>query len=137
MAEYASAIAGLISFGLQLAGTIHKYASSAKHAKETIGKLHQEMNSLNEVIKDLEVFVRDHMEVINPDSSLMLAISGCQAWLEDLEKQIPTISSRHIMSRVFHRLKWPFDEEETRQAAEDLHRFSQTFHFALTIQGLY
>lgn len=121
MAEYASAIAGLIDLGLQVAGTVYQYSSSVKNANKTIKKFQEEISNFNEVVKDVEAWVCDHKKMINPDSTLMLATSGCRAWLEDFREQIPAISSTHVLHRVFHRLKWPSDETETRQAAETLY----------------
>jgi hypothetical protein len=32
-------------------------------------------------------------------------------------------------------MKWPLQVKETREAAEDIHRYAQVFVFALTVEG--
>src|SRR5437773_8000834 len=107
MVEYASAIAGLVSLGLDVARTIHRYSSSVKNAPESVAKLQAEADATQDVLNQLDLFLREHRNELDPTSALFLATNGCTTWLTDFQKRLPSLSKGKYISRIFHRLKWP------------------------------
>jgi len=137
MAEYASAIAGLVSIGIDIVQIIYRYSSSVHEAPKSVARLSEEAASLQNVLEQLDAFLWKHQHDLTQASALFFATSGCNAWLADFKKRLPPLSSTRGVHRLFSRLKWPLDEKSTQQAAECIHRFAETFHFALDVQGLY
>lgn len=136
MAEYASAVAGLLALSLHITHKVVQYASSAKNAKTSISKLRDEFCCLNTTLKDLETSLAKSEKQLDSDSSLALTISCCKKWMEDFEGQIPEVKSKDALREMFHRLKWPFEEAGTIQAAQAVGRFTQILQFSLTVKGL-
>lgn len=66
---------------------------------------------------------------------LFCALNGCNQQLQIIQKKL-IVRGPGKLGQIVHRLKWPFSEKETRDAADTLHQFTQLFHFAITMEGL-
>lgn len=133
----ASGVAGLITLGLQVSATLAIYINSIKERDNSIKELHDELILLGEVLGGLRDFltsdeVKNHS--FDHDSVLRNAIRGCYQRIERIGDKIK-LTDGGKMARVLEKLKWPFEQREVNHMIENLRRFTQTFQFALTIQG--
>jgi hypothetical protein len=133
-------IVGLVSASIGLAAKIYHYVESVRHAPQHARDLAGEVMAIGGVLE----LLRSHVQRENAQgnafertSVLFFAANGCNERLEEIQSRLSALTSRsRLLSRAFHRLKWPLDEGETRGAVEALHRYAQVFGFALNLDGL-
>jgi len=133
----ASGVAGLITLGLQVGGTIAIYINSVKERDKNIRELHDELLLLGEVLSGLRDFLVSEKakgRSFDTNSVLQTAIRDCRNRIERIGDKLKPSDGGKV-SRALDKLKWPFEQREVMQMTENLRRFSQTFQFAFTIEG--
>ena len=135
----ATKVAGLLSLTFEVTQITVEYVKGVKQASVAIEQFRQELVALRDVLKLFEDFLKVDAPkgVFNKTSMLYAANSSCERQL----RRILTKFEKHLkggrFSQAVDRLTWPFDEKEHHRAVEDLHRYVQTFQFALNIGGWY
>lgn len=133
----ASGVAGLITLGLQVSGTIAIYVNSIKERDKNIRELHDELLLLGEVLSGLRDFLLSEKakgRSFDTNSVLQIAIRDCHTRIERIGDKLKPSDGGKV-ARTLDKLKWPFEQREVMQMTENLRRFAQTFHFAFTIEG--
>ncbi|EXJ88377.1 hypothetical protein A1O1_05307 [Capronia coronata CBS 617.96] len=133
----ASGVAGLITLALQVSGTVVVYVNSIKERSKNIQELHNELLLLGEVLSGLRDFLeseRAKQTTFGTNSVLQKAIVDCRTRIERIGDRLETSHGGKV-ARTLEKLKWPFEHKEVAQMVENLRRYTQTFQFALTIEG--
>ncbi|KIW19973.1 hypothetical protein PV08_00548 [Exophiala spinifera] len=133
----ASGIAGLITLALQVSGAIAIYVTSIKDRAKNIEELHNELLLLSEVLSRLRDFLtseRAKGRAFDTNSVLQKAISDCRDRIERIGEKLKPLEGGPI-SRAIDKLKWPFEQREVNYLIDNLRRYGQTFHFAVTVEG--
>ena len=135
----ATGVAGLLSLRLQVTQITVEYVKGAKQASVAIEQFRQELVALQDVLKLFEDFLKVDAPkgVFNKTSMLYAANSSCERQLRKLLTKFEKNLKGGRFSQAVDRLTWPFDEKEHHRVVEDLHRYVQTFQFALSIGGWY
>jgi hypothetical protein len=140
----ATGVASIISIAIQLATVTNDFTRYAKEAFSGPQQLLEELRALSVVLEQLQDVLKSQNSSSNftKASTLCIATSGCEArlraMLQKLQKFSHTSTTRKVAEKLSHalqRIKWPLEARETREAAEDIHRYTQVFVFALTIEG--
>ncbi|KIV89792.1 hypothetical protein PV10_07167 [Exophiala mesophila] len=132
-----SGIAGLITLGLQVSATLAIYINAIRERDNSIKELRDELILLGEVLSQLRDFLTTdevRSQSFDQDSVLRNAIRTCYQRIERIGDKIK-VTDGGKMARVLEKLKWPFEQREVNHMVETLRSFSQTFQFALSIQG--
>ncbi|OQE41183.1 hypothetical protein PENCOP_c005G07897 [Penicillium coprophilum] len=127
-------IAGLASLAIQVAPALHDYIATVKGAERDIGWYVDEVDSLIEVCKRLEDFLR--VDVSSPearftvtDSVLGRTVSSCEACLDQLGKLLQGPAG------WTQKIKWPLRKKKVEEIIKRLARYTNMFQFALTVEG--
>ena len=128
-------IAGLISLGLEITILTRQYAQGGHDASKDVRELLQELSALDDVLRQLSQFLENDA-IDNSSFSRTSALFQTQSACEAKPKEIYTkLLRRH--DKPIKALTWPFIKKEHREAVMAIHRWVQTFHLALTIDGWY
>ena len=133
----ASGVAGLITLALQVSGAIAEYTTALKDKPKNMKELQDELLLLGEVLNQLEEFLKSERgknRLFNSNSLLQRAIGDCRTRVERIGAHLKPVEGGRLV-RVVDRLKWPFEQKEVLQMVENLRRFTNTFQFALTVEG--
>ncbi|KAL6244479.1 hypothetical protein RBB50_008721 [Rhinocladiella similis] len=133
----ASGIAGLITLALQVSGAIAVYVTSIKDRSKNIRELHEELLLLSEVLSSLRDFLtseRAKGRSFDNNSVLQKAISDCRDRIERIGEKLKPLEGGRV-SRAIDKLKWPFEQREVNHLIDNLRRYGQTFHFAISVEG--
>lgn len=135
----ATGVAGLLSLTIQITQLTVEYVKGVKKVSADVEEFRQELTALAHVLGLFDEFlkVKASNVAFRDTSVLSAANSSCEQQLQKLLIKLEKNSKGGRISRAVDRLKWPFDEKEHHKAVEDLHRYVQTFQFALTINGWY
>ncbi|KAI9717311.1 MAG: hypothetical protein M1812_004838 [Candelaria pacifica] len=131
-------IVGIISLAIEVTKITAEYASGFQNAPTTITDLQQELTSLTEVLQQLTKFLKSEQlkgSAFHDVSVLCATKDACEKKISELRTKLLKHNTGGSLPKALRRLKWPLDEKESRQAVEDLHRYSQTFQFGLNIDG--
>ncbi|KAK5439601.1 hypothetical protein LTR34_000569 [Exophiala xenobiotica] len=134
----ASGIAGLITLALQVSGTIAIYVKSIRERSKNVQELHDELLLLGEVLSGLRDFLASEQakgRSFDNNSVLQKAITDCRDRIERIGDKLKPPDNSTRVSRALDKLRWPFEQREVNQMIENLRRYGQTFHFAVTIEG--
>ncbi|KAF1956811.1 hypothetical protein CC80DRAFT_504610 [Byssothecium circinans] len=129
-------VAGLLSLAIQLATVSAKYGNNC--VKGQSYDFIFELNTLVDVLRRLQQFLDfpDTSTIFNQVSVLTSTNTRCATMLRDfLNKLQKTVKESNRAKRAIDKLLWPMTEKEHIQAMEEIHRYTQTFNFALTIAG--
>lgn len=132
-------VAGLLSLTIQITKVTVEYVKGAKKASQAVGEFRRELIALANVLKLFEDFLIGNVPktAFKKTSVLYAAILSCEQQLRKLLIKVEKNLQGDRFSRAIDRFTWPFDEKEHHRAIEDLHRYVQTFQFALNISGWY
>lgn len=135
----ATGVAELLSLTLQVTQITVEYVKGAKNASVSIKQFRQELVALQNVLTLFEEFLKVDAPkgAFNKTSVLYIANSSCERQLQKLLAKFEKNLKGGRFSQAVDRLTWPFDEKEHHRAVEGLHRYVQTFQFALNIGGWY
>lgn len=131
-------VAGLLSLAIQLSPIIATYVDGVRHAPEHIQELQQELDALVKTLERLDSFLRTESAkgpAFNELAFLHTTRESCAKRLTGISAKLRTFTDASRVSQNLRRLKWPLNAASTKAAAQDLSRYSATFHFALSIEG--
>jgi hypothetical protein len=135
----ATGVAGLVSLAIEIRRILNDYIGGVKSAPDEIQNLLIEISTLRAVLQQLTAFLRsEEAQLVSFDKPAILfsVIEACREKIETLCKRLYPIRNKPKGNKIrdlIDRVKWPLQKDECQQIAEELHRFSQTFKFSLTI----
>jgi hypothetical protein len=138
MADPASLI-GLVAAAVSLSKKVYGYTDSFKRSTKCVANLAAETTAIGNALDMLRKHLEDNATgdlAMERTSALFSAAEGCKTLLQKIEETLAPLVSGSKRSRLFRRLKWPLDEKDIIHEVEALHRYTQLFSFALTIDGL-
>ncbi|PYI11147.1 hypothetical protein BO78DRAFT_163082 [Aspergillus sclerotiicarbonarius CBS 121057] len=126
-------VAGLIGLALQVAPILHAYISDVASARTDIQTYLREVDALSQVSELLHSFL-DTPATVNgqfqtTEAVLLQTIKSCETCLMDL---VRILSKPTSLSR---RLLWSMEKQKVEIIMERLRRYTQLFHFALSVEG--
>jgi len=131
-----STVGSVITTGYQ----VYTYVSGVKNASKSARKLEVEAAALDQALRQIRGFLekREAEKKTSYDrtSVLFRTLNGCNEELQSLLDQLSHFRSPHRLSRIFHRVTWPLNEDDTIKAAEALHRYAQIFQLSLATNSL-
>ena len=135
MAEVAAAasLIGIITFGLQLSKTLHKYGSMVHAAKEQTGFVATHITLYVRVLSLLQTRLEDEVP-IHSSTSVKLVSELCKASshvLLKIDKKLPKSSSGELS--FTQKMKWPLRTDEVRLLVGELEYLKSTLHLLVTI----
>ena len=128
-------LGGLITLSIEVAKLIREYAIGVRNGPANAEQYLQMLGALTEVLNQLQRFLKQEAAEtasFNESSILLQTNELCKARLNEVHLQLRRHLSGPGLTRV---LKWPFHEKEHRKNLQDLKQWTETFHFALTIDG--
>ncbi|KAL1594508.1 hypothetical protein SLS60_010268 [Paraconiothyrium brasiliense] len=132
----AASVAGLLSLALQLVELGTK--CSSRFLKAQLYEFVFELNALSDVLKRLKGFLDDPTTALTFSriSVFVSTNTRCKILLEELLAKLQkTIQEPNKVKKAVDRVLWPFNEKEHRISMQKIHRYTQIFTFALTIEG--
>ncbi len=134
------AILGAISASVDLAERILKYFSEFRNAPRHAADLVGEVVAVGHVLGMLRSRLQGENAVgnaYNRTSVLFFAVNGCQTRLKEVHDILePLLSAQPGIFKLWHRLKWPLEQDDVVEIVLSLHRYAQIFHFAVNLDGL-
>ena len=130
---------GVALLAIQVTETLHNRWKGVSNFQTQVEQILDDTPQLGKVLSRLQKFLeRDPTKLsksFTTMSTLYSASARCEirlvAVMEDLKKGLQ-VSRRQKMLRA---LKWPFMLEETQRISTELRGYTQTFQFALTLDG--
>ncbi|KAK4448704.1 hypothetical protein QBC34DRAFT_495090 [Podospora aff. communis PSN243] len=127
-----STIGSVLTTGYQ----IYDYIQAVKNAPTSARALETEVAALNVALDKIRQLLskldKEGKSTYANTSLLFRVVNGCQAEMDEIFTQLNHFRSPHRLSRIFHRLTWPLNEQDTTKAAEALHRYAQVFQLSLS-----
>jgi hypothetical protein len=134
-------IIGLISATVHLTETISSQIPHFKDAPKEAEDLRKEVIAVGLVLEKLKSLLQQNAVTGNTSftftSALFSSVEGCQNKLKDICDSLELFPSERKIIRIWGRLKWVADRNNVLEAVASLHRYTQIFHFALSIDGMY
>lgn len=134
----AGSVAGLVGLTIEITKLITAYADSVKNAAEESLQLAQELSALQSTLDELSRFLKSQSakpSSFSPTSTLVLATSSCYDSLKILQDILGKFMQVSEGKKWYRKLAWPLKREDHLQAVSTIHRFTQIFHFSLSIDG--
>jgi hypothetical protein len=129
-------VIGLVISVMGVAQVVNKYITSYQDAPLLAKALQEEVSIINSLLATLQKTLQSQAEAtFTTTSALFCALNGCNQQLQKIQKMI-AIREPGKLAHFVHRIKWPFSEQESKDAVNTLHQFTQLFHFAITMEGL-
>jgi hypothetical protein len=129
-------VGGLLALTAQLVEIGSKYGKSSP--KEQGHDLIFELRALADVLKQLKGFLEgpDAPPAFNHMSTFLSTNTGCEVKMKELLRKLQkTVQEENKIRRAVDRILWPLKDKEHREAVEDIHRYTQIYNFALTVEG--
>lgn len=135
----ATGVAGLLSLTIQVTQATVEYVQGVKKASVAVEEFRRELKALADVLTLFEDFLKVQAPKLafRKTSVICAASSSCEQQLQKVLTKLENNLKGGRISRAVDRLIWPFDEKDHHKVVEDLHRYIQTFQFALNISGWY
>ncbi|KAH7149879.1 hypothetical protein B0J13DRAFT_605634 [Dactylonectria estremocensis] len=133
----AASIAGLMSLADVVFRAVFKYARAVKDSKSDIEALSTEINFLGTDLRHLYALASElEAEKDTFEPTLRIHHLGhCDKTLTKIKKRVTKASdsfARSKLSSVARQLKWPFSSSETKELLDDVSRYKQAIHVALS-----
>lgn len=132
-------VAGVASLAIQLTQILHDYCKGVSDSGSDVQGLLADTQQLSQVLTKLEDLVRNDSlklsQSFTTTSTLYLANVRCEVRLRSLLADLKKHSQGSQARQALKALKWPFKTRETRDISAELHGYTQTFQFALTLDG--
>jgi len=131
-------VAGLLGLAVQLSPIVASYVDGVRHAPEHIEDLRQELDALIKTLERLDSFLNTESAkgpAFNGLAFIYTTKDSCDKRLTVLSAKLRTSAESGRVRQALHRLTWPLNSASTKAIAQDLCRYSATFHFALSIEG--
>jgi hypothetical protein len=132
----AAGVAGLLSLAIQLVEIGTKYGTSSPKAQGY--DFIFELRALIEVLTRLKGFLEgpDAPPTFDHMSTLLSTNTRCKWKLQEVLMELQkTMQETNKLKRAVDRLMWPLTVKDHREAIEDIHRYTEVFNFALTVEG--
>lgn len=129
-------VAGLLSLSIQLVEISSKFKPATK--AEQLYDFIFELNALADVLKRLKDFLDTQTDAphFNNVSAFVATNTRFKIKLEVLLRKLQKkLTETSALKRAVDALIWPLNEKEHRETTRDIQRYTQVFHFALTIEG--
>jgi hypothetical protein len=134
----AASVAGLISLTLTVTKATTDYLSSFRHAPEESVQLAGELSALAKALDSLSRFLTRRsadLKTFSSTSTLVSTTSSCRSSLEALQATLQDFIKASQGRRWYKRLAWPLKKDDHVRAVSTIQRFTQIFHFSLSIDG--
>ena len=131
-------VVGVASLAIQSCQILQEYCSGVSDFQKEVKGLLAEANQLSDVLKQLEDFLKRDGALsrsFTNTSTLYSANIQCELRLTALIQFLKHQSEGSKARKAFHALKWPMGSRETRRIALEIRGYTQTFQFALSIEG--
>jgi hypothetical protein len=133
----AASVAGLLSLTIQLIQISTSIATDAKAAQAY--DFIAELNALADVFKRLGAFLNDQSQTgvsFTQVSVLVATNTRCEHKLKELLQKLQRmVLQTNKIKRALDSVLWPLSKKEHNETIGDIHRYTDLFHFALTIEG--
>jgi len=140
----AVSVAGLASFGLQLADGLNKYASSTIDSKGRVKAILYDTKLTTSVLQQFEAILKEDTAVSLSDAAKGIAsdaISGCQKVFEDIHLLIlgtktpvsTALGGKDFETSFSKRLKWPFVEPKLELLRSNLEKIKTTLQLLISL----
>jgi len=132
----AASIIAVVQITAQIAQICGGYLSEVRRAREDIQRLREKTETLNKIVEQLCLKVKD----AGPDTvpnlhSVLQRIETCKSELEMLKDKLAPGKPMKLFGR--RALKWPFSSNETHRTIQMLEGYISSFSVALQIDQLY
>ncbi|OCL01502.1 hypothetical protein AOQ84DRAFT_434833 [Glonium stellatum] len=132
----AANVIAVVDLSAQVASLCFQYSVAVKDAKEDIGHLQREVNSVKDVLNGVKQLLdgAHNKTRLSVSQKLSDSLEDCFSELEALQKKLDPGEARKAMSRFGLRaLKWPFKSKEVEKVILRLGRHKQTFSSVLQV----
>jgi hypothetical protein len=131
-------IIGAVSASLHLTEKVVRYCRSLRSASRDAETLADEVETVKKALQALRDVLQQptHCIPLPRTSSIFSAVQRCQTQLKGLETRLAPHAPGNGMERLWRRVTWPLQHQDTAEAVQSLHRYVQLFHFATTLDGL-
>ncbi|EON63738.1 hypothetical protein W97_02966 [Coniosporium apollinis CBS 100218] len=128
-------IIAIVDLSAKIASLCVQYSLAVKDAKNDIERLRGEVNSVADVLREVERLLhRPDSAQLSASQKLRDALKDCFTQLIELKKGLDPGKTRKAMSRFGVRaLKWPFESKEVDKVVRNLERCKQTVSLALQV----
>ncbi|KAK1754032.1 hypothetical protein QBC47DRAFT_414936 [Echria macrotheca] len=134
----AASVAGLASLTLEVIKLTTSYVDSVKNAPKESLQLAQELSALAKALSDFDQFLKSQNQgamQFERTSTLVIAATSCRDSLSSLRVTLAKFMDRSEGRKWYRRAMWPLKGQGHSNAIAVLQRFTQIFHFSLTING--
>ena len=134
----AANIAGLTSLTLEVSKSTASYIDSVKNAPKESLQLAKELSALARALSDLDQFLmsQNHGSMrFGNTSALVAAATSCRDSLSMLQATLAKFMDQTEGRKWYRRAMWPWKGPEHLKVVTALHRFTDIFHFSLSIGG--
>jgi len=134
----AANVAGLTSLTLEVSKFTASYIESVKNAPRESLQLAEELSALARALSDLDQFLvsQNHGSMrFGNTSALVTAATSCRDSLSMLHVTLTKLLDRTEGRKWYRRAIWPWKGPGHLKVVTALHRFTDIFHFSLSISG--
>ena len=131
----AASVIAVIELSAKIASACVRYSLAVKHAKDDIDRFRREINSITDLLKDVQRMKErpDHTQLLN-SMKLKDALRSCSDQLLELSTTLDPGRRRKVMSSFGVRaLKWPFEASGVEKIIQNLERSKQAIALALQV----
>lgn len=132
-------VVGVASLAIQVTETLQNYWKGVSGFQTHVEHMLGDMQRLNEVLSKLREFLeRDKTKLskaFGTTSTLYSASVSCEVRLKDLIEVLRRELEGSKRRKMVRALRWPFKAEETNKISTEIRSYTQTFQFALTLDG--
>ena len=132
-------VVGVASLAIQVTETLQNYWKGASNFQPDVEQMLGDMQRLSEVLGKLREFLeRDKTKLskaFGTTSTLYSASASCEVRLTDLIEVLRRELEGSKRRKIVRALRWPFKGEEANKISSEIRSYTQTFQFALTLDG--
>ena len=134
----AASVIAVIQITTTIVAACYRYRSGAKQARKEIRLITDEVDSLRDVLKNLEALFEEEEDLQDESRLTTLSLltkpdgplTQCGLELERLEKKLAFPKEK--LAQIGKTLFWPLKEEDSKRILDRLERFKATLNLALT-----
>ena len=138
MAELSGLIVTVLGLSYELTSSLYTYARSVKSAKDDVGRLGAELFALVGALEHVKRQQEQNSsadpadeDTRNPNRIMFQRVlQECLGFLQELHKSL-VIPTGRLQAKMF-KLRWPFQENQTRQHIQRIERVKTYFVLSLT-----
>jgi DNA repair exonuclease SbcCD ATPase subunit len=134
----AASVIAVVDISAKIASLCFQYSVSVKDAKGDVGRLHQKVTDIKNVLEQLQRLLKQDKSQLSTTRALPESLQKCSKELEKLEDKLKDhlepSQRRKAMQRLGLRaLKWPFTSKEVEKMVASLQQYENTFSLALQV----